>query len=114
MASLLNTIIIEGNVNLRSRHELLEIVPQVDSIPSPSTHSASLVAMQVHPTSKYPMENLLPKGWEVHVKSKEFVDDSSDEVRDEGDWEYEARGRGRSMVRMDKGKGRQKDTPAEN
>ena len=63
--------------------------------------------------SKYPRENVAPKQWNTPVKSKEFVDDSSEEVRDEGNREEETEQRGQISMWMDKGKGKQKDISEE-
>ena len=63
--------------------------------------------------SKAPRENTAQKRWNTHVKSKEFVDDSSEEVGGEGNWKEEAEQRGRSSMRMDKGKGKRKDVSEE-
>jgi hypothetical protein len=103
-----NPVIIKGYVGLQLRHELLETVPRHDTTPT-STLASSLITIQPHTKSKYPSEKITIKRCNTCIKSKEYVDDSPDEVRDEGSQVVETAERGRSSMRIDKGKGKQKD-----
>lgn len=107
-----NLVIIEGYVGLCSRHELLEIVPRHDTTPT-STLASSLITIQPHTKSKYPNEKITVKQCTTHIKSKEYVDDSPDELRDEGSQVVETAERGWSSMQIDKGKGKRKERSKE-
>jgi hypothetical protein len=91
-----NPIIVEGDVNLRSRQELLDVIPQADH------HS-----LVIHLPSKASSTKTGPKPRKIRVKSREYVADSSDEMMEEGDRSETGGERGRVMVRTDKGKGKE-------
>lgn len=93
--STFNPVIIEGTIELRSRDEVLETLPRPDAAPSTAAHIIT------------PIDPIL-KGRKTRIKSKEYVDESSDESRDEGGREEKPVERGRSKVRMNKGKGKER------
>jgi hypothetical protein len=68
---------------------------------------------QPHATSKDPSQNIAPKRQNKRIKSKEYVDDSPDDTRDEGSLAVETDERGWSGMRIDKGKGKWKDRSEE-
>jgi hypothetical protein len=111
-ASTFNPVVIQGYVGLRPRHELLEAIPRHETTPT-SAQASSLITRQPHATSKDPSQNIAPKRQNTRIKSKEYVDDSPDDARDEGSLAVETDERGRSGMRIDKGKGKRKDRSEE-
>jgi hypothetical protein len=116
--SVINPIIIQDDIRLRSRDALLQVIPQPPTIPASSTGPTSsrrlkpVVTIRAHQTSEHPGWSKSPKGRrsrsQSRIKSSEYVNDSSDEVGDEKS-PVEAGERGQSRATMDKGKGKQKD-----